>query len=290
MNISPIYSSYNRNYPVTVNKKPVAFEANPNSQKLRFAYNDFFVFMKGYGHDTVWADKVKTIADEAVEKIKTSSSSDEVLPYIASGIKKANKLCYGNWNSWKRQHSGILRTSRNCYGRAGEWNGKCITTPVVNQYESYEQRLFPLIKYPLKKPYKDMSMTTVGYYDNEGRVIQLIHGDDDKINNVLDKVNKHFGKLKEDFISKPENVTESTLPKINENIAEIRWLMAHSMPWERGSDSISNIFMRALYKSMGVKTYPLKKGLSLDMEAFCTPLNEYKQKFHTYFENEPKVV
>ena len=80
------------------------------------------------------------------------------------------------------------------------------------------------------------------------------------------------------------------MPKINSDIAEIRWIMAHSMPWERGSDAISNVFTRALYKSMGIKSYPIKKDISLDLEAFCTPLNEYKQKFASYFEKEPEIV
>ena len=66
--------------------------------------------------------------------------------------------------------------------------------------------------------------------------------------------------------------------------------MAHSMPWERGSDAISNVFTRSLYKSMGIKTYPLKQGISLDLEAFYTPLDKYKQNFATFFEKAPEVI
>lgn len=35
--------------------------------------------------------------------------------------------------------------------------------------------------------------------------------------------------------------------------------------------------MRAMYKSVGVKSYPLAKGVSLDMEAYCTNLADYKK-------------
>ena len=73
-------------------------------------------------------------------------------------------------------------------------------------------------------------------------------------------------------------------------IAEIRWILAHSTPWLRGSDAISNVFMRAMYKAVGIKTYPLKKGISLDLEAYCTELDEYKKKFPAYFEKPPEII
>ena len=48
--------------------------------------------------------------------------------------------------------------------------------------------------------------------------------------------------------------------------------------------------MRAMYKAVGVKSYPLAKGVSLDMEAFCTDLSEYKKKFPKYFVKPPEVI
>lgn len=57
----------------------------------------------------------------------------------------------------------------------------------------------------------------------------------------------------------------------------MRWILAHATPWERGSDAIANVLMRAMYKSVGVKSYPLAKGVSLDMEAYCTNLADYKK-------------
>ena len=66
--------------------------------------------------------------------------------------------------------------------------------------------------------------------------------------------------------------------------------MAHATPWERGSDAISNVFMRALYKAMGIKAYPPAKGISYDMEAYCTELDDYKKKFPTLFEKPPEVI
>jgi len=48
--------------------------------------------------------------------------------------------------------------------------------------------------------------------------------------------------------------------------------------------------MRAMYKSAGIKTYPLKSGVSLDMKAYCTELADYKKKFPSYFKKVPKII
>ncbi len=262
------------------------FCSNPNSKLLNFGYKDFFINIKGYGKDITWAKSVKELANTTTEKIKEAKTSDEILPYIAEGIHNANKNCM---DLRKRIHSGILRTTRKGYGDAGEWEGLELVTPVTNQYKSYMNKLKPICEHPIKSPYYDIDVAKLEYFDTE-KTYKIIHPSDTKVNNALDRIGGKFFNLKKDYILTPKKVTKETLPKINTDIAEIRWILAHSMPWERGSDAISNIFMRSLYKSMGIKTYPIKKGISLDMEAFCTPLEEYKNNFHTYFSTKPEVI
>ncbi len=286
MQISPILYTNQTYYNKPRKKDSVSFCSNPKSHFLEFTFNDFFVNIKGYGKDQHWARNVRQLADKATEKIKTSETSDEVLIYIADGIRNANNSCF---DIRKKEHSGILRTTRTGYGKAGNWRGQKIITKITNQYKSYEDKLMPIYYKPLKNPFNDISLTKVEY-DKHNVNIELVHGDDTKINNALDRVGGKFFNLKKDYISNPDNVTKNTLPEINSDVAEIRWIMAHSMPWERGSDAISNVFMRSLYKSMGIKTYPIKEGISLDMEAFCTPLGDYKKNFTNYFEIEPNVM
>ncbi|MCR5265997.1 MAG: hypothetical protein K6E29_05325 [Cyanobacteria bacterium RUI128] len=285
-----LYPNRNQYVPSTPKKQktPVSFGSNPYSRALAFTNNDFFINIQGYGRNEGWATAVRSIADNAAIRIRQVNTSDEVLAYIATGIKGANCLTQ---NLCKKTHSGILRTNRKGYGRAGQWKGTELVTPLKDQYVSYIPRLEPLKKTPLKSPFYDIDVAkieTSGPLDDYE--YQIVHPTDEKINNALDRVGGKFFNLKKDFISKPQNVTNDTLPQINSDIAEIRWIMAQSMPWERGSDAISNVFMRSLYKSMGVKTYPVKKGISLDLEAFCTPLSEYKKNFSTYFEVEPRVT
>ena len=284
--------SSNRNtyIPVTPKtpKAQVSFGSNPYSRLLAFTNNDFFINIKGYGKNQGWATIVRSIADGAAIRIQQVNTSDEVLSYIATGVKGANCLTQ---DLNKRTHSGVLRTTRKGYGKAGEWEGVELITPLVKQYKSYIPRLKPLEKTPIKSPFYDIDVAKVETSRPKDDYDYLIvHPTDKKVNNALDRVGGKFFNLKRNFISKPQNVTELTLPEINSDIAEIRWIMAQSMPWERGSDAISNVFMRSLYKSMGIKSYPIKEGISLDLEAFCTPLSEYKNNFSTYFEYEPHVT
>ena len=287
MYINPIRYHHTQYTQAKPQKQPqVSFTSNPNSHILEFLYNDFFVNIEGYGKNTDWAREAKLVADKAVEKIKNTDNADDVLPSIAFGIRGANQYC---WGIKKKQHSGLLRTYRRGYGTPGRWLGKELTTPIDGMYKKYYDKLQMATLLPIKNPYQDISLTKVER-DEVFSKLTLTHGDGECINSALDRVGNKYSKLHKKFISKPENVTSETLPEINSDVAEIRWIMAHSMPWERGSDAISNVFTRALYKSMGIKTYPLKEGISLDLEAFCTPLEKYKNNFHTYFEQNPRVI
>ena len=117
---------------------------------------------------------------------------------------------------------------------------------------------------------------------------KLFHGMSENINFALDYVFKLSKNIVPKYII--QDVKPQNLQEINETMAEIRWILAHSTPWIRGSDAISNIFMRTMYKAIGVKTYPIKKGISLDLEAYCTNLDEYKKLFPSYFDNPPKII
>lgn len=286
MRITQIQQNYYYNSKPTDNHK-LNFSSNPKSNLLGFHYKDFYINIEGYGKNKDWAEAIKKTANRAVKDMQQEKTADEILVNIVKGTKIANGF---SKNIVKRQHTGIIRTDRSGYGKTGEWKEIELVTPLSKQYKTYESKLTPIANKPLKSPYRDIGTAKIekGNWIDYGA--RIVHPDNKYINNALDRVGKKYSDLKKDYISKPENVTKETLPLINSDIAEIRWIMAHSMPWERGSDAISNVFTRSLYKSMGIKTYPLKQGISLDLEAFCTPLEKYKQNFSTYFEKAPEVV
>ena len=77
--------------------------------------------------------------------------------------------------------------------------------------------------------------------------------------------------------------------KIIESIAEIHWVLAHTMPWGRGSDAIANLFVKSLYESLGIKTYPPREDIAFDLEAFCTELTDYKKIYKNLYSKEPEI-
>lgn len=264
-----------------------AFGANLKSPVLKYSCEDFFIRIRGYGKDYNWAEKIKETADEAVDLIRGRWDADWVLFSITQGVKEANQYPL---DLQKRIHTGILRTERegweyDCndsdyelgtnYGVEGHY-----------KYRVYEKRLDEVMRHPLNNPIDGIELTRpkIGLFEEK----YLSHANAEFINKALRHVEQIYNLLQKYYI--PIDVKKEDLKFINDAIAQIRWIMAHATPWERGSDAISNVFMRAIYKSMGIKTYKPAKGISFDMEAFCTNLNDYKKNFTKFFEKPPRIV
>ena len=158
-------------------------------------------------------------------------------------------------------------------------NAKC-------KYKSYEDRLDYINKHPLKNPYNNIKLTRPKWDYYNGKILQ--HASARYINNAFDIVKSIFEELHLKYIINEVKVED--LPKVNSSIAEIRWVLAHATPWKRGSDAISNTLIRSIYKAIGIKTSPLKRGVSLDLEAYCTNLNDYKENFANYFIKKPEII
>ena len=270
-----------------------SFGINLQSKKLRFKEDDFYVRIKGYGHHSGWAKKIRETADAVVNFIREKCNFEETLKKTCDGVTEANNLLI---DSDKRLHTGILRTNREGWRFGSDWNaedgiitkyGRGTNNSKSNKYKSYVDRFDYVVKHPLKNPYDDMILTRpVHDKDYYGKILD--HGNGKSINKAFEHINKIYDDLYKKYISC--EVKEENLKDINNSIAEIRWILAHATPWERGSDAISNTFIRAVYKAAGIKTYPLKRGVSLDLEAYCTNLEEYKTNFPKFFQYEPKII
>lgn len=261
-----------------------SFQANINSRKLNFNRADFYVRIRGYGKDADWARKIVETADVAVKMIRKDTFIENILRFITTGVVKANSL---SRDINKVKHTGILRCEREHWRSGSDWTGRELATNYssIPRYSVYNDRFDETFFHPLRKPFADMSLTIPIISRDEK---YLRHAEPEHINNVFEHIFKAYDNFKSKFNSK--DVKASQLQEINENIGGIRWLLAHATPWERGSDAIANVLMRAMYKSLGIKTYPLKKRVSLDLEAFCTDFNVYKKNFGDYFEKPPKII
>ncbi len=258
------------------------FGANLNSPKLKFSNKDFFVKIKGYGKNKKWAKEMINTADISVDFIRYHYNFEKILQSIAFGVRRANNY---TTDGTKIAHTGVLRVTRKGWYLPSEWENRDLCTYYSGgKYKTYADRIDDIKYNPLKNPYPDIDLT-VPVFENGEKFLQ--HGRKDSIGNVF----KHLSDIYKDFSKFTKiDVQQEHLPKINDQIATMRWILAHSTPWERGSDSIANVLMRAMYKSVGIKSYPLAKGVSLDMEAFCTNLADYKKKFPKYFSKPPEVI
>ncbi len=279
MQISPVNNIYNNH---------INFGINLQSKKLQFKEDDFYVHIRGYGHHSGWAKKIKETADKAVKFIRENCDLESILKNITQGVTEANQLPL---DLNKRLHTGILRIQRNGWRYGSEWNDFSLITRYgdpsrKNKYAIYADRLNYTIKHPLKNPYRDIGLTRPKRDADKGNFMD--HAHEKFINNAFERVNSIYDIFCKKYIL--NEAKEEDLSDINSLIAEIRWILAHSTPWERGSDAISNTFIRSIYKAAGIKAYPLKRGVSLDLEAYCTNLDEYKNNFANYFIKKPEIV
>ncbi len=274
---------------VNYNYKPVTFGVNLQSKRLQFKEIDFFVNINGYGRNLSWAKKIKETADKAAQSINLVHDFDYTLKLVVQGVKEANRL--QSFDNNKYYYTGILRkpVRSKFFGNFLKFNDN-LYTPYSktdkNKYQIYADRLDFVKTHPLKNPYKDIGLTRPKY-DKYNRSI-MKHAHPKYIYNAFKHIKSVYDELYHKYIENEAKV--ENLPDINSSLAEIRWILAHATPWVRGSDAISNTLIRAIYKSMGVKTVQLKKGVSLDIEAYCTNLNDYKNKFASYFTKEPQII
>lgn len=263
--------------PISYNNQ-LHFGANLNSPKLKLSQKDFFIKIKGYGQNPKWAKQIKITTDYAVNTIHRDLSAEQILNYITRNVMSANQipLDYG-----KRLNSGILRTTREDWEYCNR-DIDIITCYKIKRYNSYADRLDIVKDKPLAPINKNLGMS----YPDEMGYIQ--HGPATKINNSLDYIFKLYKNKYSKFLHK--DVKKEDLPEIIDIVAEIRWVLAHATPWLRGSDAISNVFMRAMLKAVGVKAYPPAKGISYDLEAYCRNLDDYKANFNSFFEKPLEVI
>lgn len=254
------------------------FGANLKSPKLKLSQKDFFIKIRGYGKNIIWAEKNKEVTDTAVNMLRKNTSAENVLKYIVAGILDANVYTL---DLDKRRSTGILRTQRKDW-RFSDYDRYISTAYESGRYSGYKDRLDFVYKNPLKKINPNLAMSRPNKFQD------IDHGVPELINFSLDYIFNLFKEKYSKFLKK--DVKTKDLNEIIDVVAEMRWVLAHATPWLRGSDAISNVLMRAMFKAVGVKAYPPAKNISFDMEAFCRNLDDYKANFNTFFEKPLEVV
>ena len=262
---------------INYNYQPI-FGANLNSSKLKLRRKDFYIKIPGYGKNFFWAERMKRTTNYITDMIRKGMPVETVLRCASAGVVSANYLTR---DFAKKIATGILRTQRMGWkNRHSDFDA--FTPYKLGPYKVYEKQLDATYLLPLTPINRDLAMSTP---DGFG---EIVHGHPRLINNSLDYIFDLFNNKYTKFLKK--DVKAEDLNEIIDVVAEIRWIIAHATPWLRGSDAISNVFMRAMLKAVGVKASSPAKGISFDLEAYCNELPAYKSKFNSYFEKPLRVI
>jgi len=237
-----------------------------------------------YGKNIQWASEINKISEIASCYISSNDMLDsdfhsvidmiaekyqdiEVTKSLAGGVKPEHD---------RRLILGLMRTTE--MGSA-----HTAYSPSGNGYgaNGYSERF----KNNRTSPYPDVQLTQCKPSTTPGYG-KMLHPSASTIEPGLKHIEEKYEELRP-LVEKVKNggiLTDSERKLVDEDIAEMYFLMANIMPWNRGSNGISDIFMRSMYKSLNIDQPALKKNLSLDLEAFCMDMDEYKEKWNTFFE------
>lgn len=264
--------------------KNILYELNDSSKFFaRLSTNE-----AKYGKNIQWAHEMNVISESAEFLIKQGKSFDEVMAHVAA--------MYKNYDVAKTLDSNQEIDSRRLYSGQGRENipdndwakatgYSAYTSFNKNEgYSEYYERFMKVIDKKRKPPYPDVTLTKI-IHDAGGNTI-MAHPKNSTVSATMAHAQKRYEELGP-LIAKVKSgkqLTPDEKAMAHEKIAEIYFLTANAMPYARGSNGIADIFMRSLYKELGIDMPALKHNVSLDLEAFCMDLDTYKKKWTSFFE------
>ena len=241
-----------------------------------------------YGKNIQWAHEMDIISQSAAVLISKGASYDEVMAHIAK--------MYNNYDVSKSLDSNYKPDARRTdSGRERQYDpdsdfsketGFEYLTPFNKDdlYNEYYNRFNKLLGKKRTPPYPDVELTQISLVSGYGYVMG--HPRNSSVSATMNHVKQRYEEMTP-LLEKVRNggvLTPKEKAMANEKIAEMYFLMANAMPYRRGSNGIADIFMRSIYKELGIDMPALKSGVSLDLEAFCLDLDTYKKKWHSFFE------
>ncbi len=290
-------------------------------KKTRLNANNFYIRIPGYKEITVWGNDIAEVSNTAGAMLDSGASFDEVMSYISYAYRELDaKIINKKNDEYKLQTSGMLRCARDgyMYDDSQSEHGAITRFDRNDRYGLYYYDRFMqhTNANELKNPYPSMINLTridealekeipfksynpnnpehsyrIGpdgkchYYETSPA---MVHPKGKYANNSLNIVYSIHDALMHKYHGK--HLTQADMADINESIGEIHWILSHSMPWGRGSAGISDAYVKALYKSLGIQLSRPKEGISFDLEAFCTELEVYKKNYKNLYEKEPKYI
>jgi hypothetical protein len=75
-----------------------------------------------------------------------------------------------------------------------------------------------------------------------------------------------------------------------DGVAQIHWWFSQAMPYRRGSAAIGDMLTKAVLEFHQLSTPCWRAGVAPDLEALCSPLEEYVERYPDLFITPPTFV
>lgn len=218
----------------------------------------FFVRMNTYQKDYDWAKKMAKVTKLVSLLISKGSSFETILSTTQKAVNSINSDSEYYGVQGGAGHRFILEKNQ----RGSEYFDRYLEQIYKNG------RIYPRSN----EEYKDANTCKISFLENDRLII-----DQNSISyKNLDLVKQEFEKLRA--------IDNPTQEDVHRCCATINWLIIQEMPYKKGNDSIASILTKAIYNAYNMDTAPLKEGVGADFEAFDTDLDEYIEKYPTFFE------
>lgn len=248
-------------------------------KSIKYEPHHFFINIPGYGKDLNWGKKMAMVTDKATAMILSDESYDKVLGEICFYIKQ-NALENPRTDKLNLECAGALR----CMQPNRNNSVSKTRYDIRSKYGITYAEKFSKFKDPnkaLKSPYKDLKLTRISVSKKDVNSGLMHHVSSNDTIYCFKYVERIYAKLIK-YIDTDKKGVEN---KIISLLGRLHWILAHNVPWARGSDSIANVFLKSIIKSLGIEVGCVKSGLSFDLEAFCTEVETYEKNYSKYYES-----
>ena len=264
--------------PASASQKEIkAILTNLNDESKFFARSS--LNERQYGKNIAWAHEINNISNVGETLIRKGEDFRSVIGNIAEGYRGtdiANTL-KGAPNG--RRDSGLNRE---------KWTPENQASTPIGSYAEYKNRLNNMQNIDRIAPYSDIKLTEIKNID---RGVCMIHPANKYVTPGLKHMEDAYNTLQPLFnkVQKGGSLNPNEVEFAHKQISEIYYLMANVMPWARGSNGISDVTMRSMYKALNIEMPAMKHGVSLDLEAFDQSLSSYQAKWTSFFEKGIEV-
>lgn len=264
--------------PASASQKEIkAILTNLNDESKFFARSS--LNERQYGKNIAWAHEINNISNVGETLIRNGEDFRSVIGNIAEGYRGtdiANTL-KGAPNG--RRDSGLNRE---------KWTPENQASTPIGSYAEYKNRLNNMQNIDRIAPYSDIKLTEIKNID---RGVCMIHPANKYVTPGLKHMENAYNTLQPLFnkVQKGGSLNPNEVEFAHKQISEIYYLMANVMPWARGSNGISDVTMRSMYKALNIEMPAMKHGVSLDLEAFDQNLSSYQAKWTSFFEKGIEV-